>query len=624
MEHSGDDYMVEPELQELEELEEERELDLKPRGYTCDAVKDYLQRISKIPLLDVDEELELARNYIKATTKTKKLFYKNKMVQHNLRLVVSIAKKYLHRGLPFLDLIQEGNLGLIRGVEKFDPSKGYKFSTYACVPLDTQIFTQRGWKYYNEIEESDKTLGYDNGVTRWTKINGVTSYKDADMVVFGDGRWETYCTPNHKWLMQEKDEINLKPLYDWPESSENKNHRNDAQLILSAPLENSESTLTPDEAAILAWVLSDGYLEVKDGKYKRAIIQQTYKKFADEIKELLIRNNAYVSTREKSPDGKKYCAIYTVQAKVMRSILTKVDYFNKTPVEIMLSFNQEAREAWFDAWYKAEGTLGKNNITQKGFDNSNMLALTALLCGKPGVKLKYKDKEKDHYLISWHNENRRSRRTKVTPTQKEDVWCPSTELGTWLAKDRNGNIFLTGNTWWIRQGVMRAIADKSRVIRIPVHMGEKIQKLRKCAALFHQQKGEQPTLEQLAEILDYPLEKVEELQKLISFYDCENSIYSLDYEITQDAKRKEYLYAAVGLEDEQMEHIENKLTLKQLFDGANLTERERDILIENLLEQTSLQNLGNKHGITRERARQIRLVAEEKMRKTYESGYLNS
>jgi len=72
-----------------------------------------------------------------------------------------------------------------------------------------------------------------------------------------------------------------------------------------------------------------------------------------------------------------------------------------------------------------------------------------------------------------------------------------------------------------------------------------------------------------------------------------------------------------------MEHIENKLTLKQLFDGANLTERERDILIENLLEQTSLQNLGNKHGITRERARQIRLVAEEKMRKTYESGYLN-
>jgi RNA polymerase primary sigma factor len=91
-----------------------------------DSVKMYLREIGRVPLLNAKQEIELARrikdNDIKA---------KRKLVRHNLRLVVSIAKKYINRGLPFLDLIQEGNLGLIRAAEKFDPERGYKFSTYA-------------------------------------------------------------------------------------------------------------------------------------------------------------------------------------------------------------------------------------------------------------------------------------------------------------------------------------------------------------------------------------------------------------------------------------------------------------------------------------------------------------
>jgi RNA polymerase primary sigma factor len=91
-----------------------------------DPVQFYLRSIGKIKLLTATEEIELARRIAKGDMLAKK-----RLVQSNLRLVVSVAKKYQGRGLPFLDLIQEGNVGLIRAAEKFDAERGYKFSTYA-------------------------------------------------------------------------------------------------------------------------------------------------------------------------------------------------------------------------------------------------------------------------------------------------------------------------------------------------------------------------------------------------------------------------------------------------------------------------------------------------------------
>ncbi len=91
-----------------------------------DPVRMYLKEIGKVPLLSADEETELARRMEQGDEAAKK-----KLAEANLRLVVSIAKRYVGRGMLFLDLIQEGNLGLIKAVEKFDYSKGYKFSTYA-------------------------------------------------------------------------------------------------------------------------------------------------------------------------------------------------------------------------------------------------------------------------------------------------------------------------------------------------------------------------------------------------------------------------------------------------------------------------------------------------------------
>ncbi len=106
----------------------EEEIDISvPEGISIDdPVRMYLKEIGKVPLLTADEEIELAKRMEQGDEEAKK-----RLSEANLRLVVSIAKRYVGRGMLFLDLIQEGNLGLIKAVEKFDYRKGYKFSTYA-------------------------------------------------------------------------------------------------------------------------------------------------------------------------------------------------------------------------------------------------------------------------------------------------------------------------------------------------------------------------------------------------------------------------------------------------------------------------------------------------------------
>jgi RNA polymerase primary sigma factor len=113
---------------ETEEEEEEEEVDITiPEGISIDdPVRMYLKEIGKVPLLSSDDEIELAKRMELGDEEAKK-----RLAEANLRLVVSIAKRYVGRGMLFLDLIQEGNLGLIKAVEKFDFRKGFKFSTYA-------------------------------------------------------------------------------------------------------------------------------------------------------------------------------------------------------------------------------------------------------------------------------------------------------------------------------------------------------------------------------------------------------------------------------------------------------------------------------------------------------------
>ncbi|MBR0480714.1 RNA polymerase sigma factor RpoD [Candidatus Saccharibacteria bacterium] len=138
MDQDNDDILThgglldeDPSLSDLEDEEElsDEELEItvdNVDAFADDSVRLYLREIGKVPLLTPDEEQELAK---KASEGDKKA--KDRMVEANMRLVVSIAKRYTGRGLDFLDLIQEGNTGLLRAVEKFDPDKGFKFATYA-------------------------------------------------------------------------------------------------------------------------------------------------------------------------------------------------------------------------------------------------------------------------------------------------------------------------------------------------------------------------------------------------------------------------------------------------------------------------------------------------------------
>ena len=125
-----DDFEEEPDIEDLKEVEElklDEITDTSFEGISVDdPVRMYLREIGKIPLLTFDEELDLAKRILEGDEEAKQ-----KLAESNLRLVVSIAKKYVGRGMLFLDLIQEGNMGLIKAVEKFDYTKGFKFSTYA-------------------------------------------------------------------------------------------------------------------------------------------------------------------------------------------------------------------------------------------------------------------------------------------------------------------------------------------------------------------------------------------------------------------------------------------------------------------------------------------------------------
>ena len=123
---------IEPNLEDISEIEKNILLDdVEDFSFidgisVDDPVRMFLKEIGKIELLSLDEEIKLANRMAAGDKVAKK-----KLVESNLRLVVSIAKRYIGRGMHFLDLIQEGNLGLIKAVDKFDPTKGYKFSTYA-------------------------------------------------------------------------------------------------------------------------------------------------------------------------------------------------------------------------------------------------------------------------------------------------------------------------------------------------------------------------------------------------------------------------------------------------------------------------------------------------------------
>lgn len=549
---------------------------------------------------------------------------KRRLSQGNLRLVVSIAKKYRNRGLTFLDLIQEGNTGLMKAVEKYEHQRGFKFSTYACVPLDTQILTRRGWLTYDQVQEGDETIGYDEGVLKWTPIHGVINYDDAPLVRFGDSLWHTFCTPNHKWVVNYEGSPQLLPCQEWPDSQKYESayrhlrsdgsitskRLDDCKLVTSAPYVGGSSQITPDEAALLGWVFADG--SITKCKYGYACVIQHPNKFADEVRELLKRLDAYCSDINHSE-----CIAFHVKANVWRKIYQKAAVQELGLLEFVASLRPESLQAWFDAVYKAEGTLGRRLITQNNGEMCEAIALAAYLLGKHDVAISPKNEKCS--LITWHERQRTPRRCTVKEAGTAPVWCPNTELGTWTARDANGRVFVTGNTWWIRQAITRAIADQSRVIRIPVHMIECMSKIRNAAKKVMQETGHEPTPEDLAkqmEKMGTPMtpEECSRIQKI------SKQPVSLDRPIDDDSES----YFGDLVPDEGAEDPVRQATrqmLKEKLKGTleTLTYREREIIkyrygIDNNGQQYTLEDVGKIFQVTRERVRQIEAKAINKLR----------
>ncbi len=450
-----EDEDYEPEIDDEDEefeVEEQYPTTLqKTTQTTNDAVYAYLHAIGDIPLLTREQEVSLAKRYEAGDKEAK-----NAIIEANTRLVVSIAKKYADRGLDLLDMIQEGNIGLVRAVEKFDWRRGYKFSTYACVPTSTKILTKRGWMRYDGVEDGDETLGYKDGHLEWTKINGVAKYDDAPLVRFGDDRWWSYCTPQHKWLMKDKTgDVQRRPLTEWSDEFE---------LVLYAPYWQSD---TP--------VMSD--------------------------------------------------------------------------------------EAW-----------------------------DAFRSGGP------------------------AKRCIVTPAGSGEVWCPNTGLGSWLALSDEGFIYETSNTWWIRQAVTRAIADQSRVIRIPVHMVEIINKVIKTQRELTQELAQDPTVEEISERIGIDAEKVtyalkvrQETVSLDETFGDEDEMMLGDMITDEDAQTPEE--AAI-----------DELIKERVASGIKfLDPRSQKIIrmrfgLEDGIPHT-LSQVGYEFGITRERVRQIEFKALKRLKR---------
>ncbi len=543
--------MEEPELEDLEDVEDIKLEDIDLTNMdginVDDPVRMYLREIGRIPLLSYEEELELAKRVLNGEETAKQ-----KLTESNLRLVVSIAKKYVGRGMLFLDLIQEGNMGLIKAVEKFDYTKGFKFSTYATWWI-RQAITRA-------IADQARTIRIP--VHMVETINKLI--RTSRHLLQQLGR-----EPTPEEISKEM-EIPVEKVMEIQKIAQD-------PVSLETPIGEEDDSHLGD---FIQGKITYGELATELGDVNPEQIDKVFDAFED----------LGVNILQEDMEEPELEDLEDVEDIKLEDIdLTNMDGINvDDPVRMylreigripLLSYEEELE--------LAKRVLNGEETAKQKLTESNLRLVVSIAKKYVGRGMLFLD------LIQEGNMGL------IKAVEKFDY--------------TKGFKFSTYATWWIRQAITRAIADQARTIRIPVHMVETINKLIRTSRHLLQQLGREPTPEEISKEMEIPVEKVMEIQKIAQDpVSLETPIGEEDDShlgdfIQDDDSPAPQDSAAYTLLKEQLEDVMNTLTPREakvlklrfgLEDGKART----------------LEEVGKEFQVTRERIRQIEAKALRKLR----------
>src|SRR5437764_1076318 len=510
-----------------------------------DPVRMYLKEIGRVALLKAEQEVTLAKAIEAGDDNAK-----HKLTEANLRLVVSIAKKYIGRGMSFLDLIQEGNMGLIRAVEKFDYQKGFKFSTYATWWLRQAItraiadqartiripvhmvetinkLVRVSGRLLQELgrEATDQEIGDEMGISA-EKVREIVKVSQDPV---------SLETP----IGEEEDSH----LGDFVEDKDATSPSDAASLtMLRTEVEDILDTLTPRERRVLQlrFGLIDGHQRTLEEVGKRfGVTRERIRQIEDPIRMYL--------------------------KEIGRFALLKAEQ------EVALAKAIEARDA-FAKDRLAEANLRLVVAIAKRYAGRGMSLLDLIQEGNLGL---------------------------MRAVEKFDY--------------HRGFKFSTYATWWIRQAITRAIADQARAIRVPVHMIEVINKLTRVRRQLQQDLGREATDEEIGAELQITAERVREIEQI-----AQNPV-SLETPVgeEEDSNLGDFVPDAEAISPARAAALTMLRTEVDLILDTLLPRERRVLQLRfGLLEghERTLEEVGKRFGVTRERIRQIEAKALRKLR----------
>ena len=366
-----------------------------------------------------------------------------------------------------------------------------------CVPLDTAILTQRGWLKHDEVRVGDRTIGYNpaTGGSEWTRVVRVVHHADAPLVRMTDSRWHATTTPNHKWLTRPTGvavhrrkvhgTVPAKQQHEYAAEArfvETQHVRSRDRLVLAAPAETSGSLdITVREAALLGWIAGDGQVESRAHRPTMSIAQSK-PEMVRKLTTLMKDVPHAVDVDDRDGCGPRHR--FRLDHVYAHDLLARAGHPRSDAVTQVLAMSSEQREAWLEAITDAEGT----RATQPGYRAPQVtihapgtvldaITLAVYLSGRrPRVLHIHRSARPD----SWQAEaSVRSNTPVITgsflhsePAGRADVWCVTTELGTWTARE-DEHVFLTGNSnaqaGHPSKGLMQCIDSTFNSNKLPGH-----------------------------------------------------------------------------------------------------------------------------------------------------------